>query len=144
VNTTTGPETIITASIMHQNDADFVKSLTAYSAASKRPPGVSAAMWTAYGDRYPGSGKRWLDQEAERRWAVAAARPSLEVTRTTRICETCKAPYGSKEHHGARYCSRACFRNRVRPPKVVPTPAEVLDEMTRAYAAFVAFCARAC
>lgn len=31
-----------------------------------RPEYVPKAVWDAYGPRYPGGGKRWLDQRAER------------------------------------------------------------------------------
>ncbi len=31
----------------------------------QRPPGVSVAMWRAYGSRYPGGYRRWADQQAE-------------------------------------------------------------------------------
>jgi hypothetical protein len=94
------------------------------------PPGVSRQIWAAYGPRYPGSARRWLDQQAEREW-LASPRP---VAKGTRTCETCGQPYGSKEHHGVRFCSMDCYRARVRPAPSVPTHREAVLEMTSAYA----------
>jgi hypothetical protein len=66
-NTTPGPDETITDASMAQIEADFVKSLTTYA---RRPPDIGRQLRAAYGNRPPGSGRRWLDQEPEREaWA---------------------------------------------------------------------------
>ena len=81
----------------------------------------------------PGSQGRWLAQQREREWHAGLRR-----------CERCRRTYGGKAHRGVRFCSMDCFRAaqaegtayRPRPPRevVVPTHAEILEEMQAALA----------
>ena len=49
---------------MSYSNADLVRSLTTY--AKRRMGMVERQLRRAYGDRYPGSHQRWLDQQPER------------------------------------------------------------------------------
>ena len=78
MNTTPGPETI-TTSILHQIDADLIGSLTAYSRRGygDAPLGADPQLFAAYGHRFPGSGRRWLDQQKEREWVEQRRREQI-------------------------------------------------------------------
>lgn len=54
-----------------------------------------------------------------------------------RICQWCGAVYGSREHHGVRFCSLACCHAAARShaaARPVPEPSEVYREMREALA----------
>jgi hypothetical protein len=114
-----------------QFDSDFVSDelVASLTEDSRRPPSVNELLRRAYGDRSPGSGQRWLDQEAEREWF---ARPA-PVAKGGRTCQTCGQSYGSRRHHGVRFCSMDCYLAAVRPDHPAPTHQEVVLEMIGAY-----------